>query len=98
MTDTTAAFDDVTTLGGRSFPRGGCRRILRFLLGGVVIGLGTVAAAGALVTTVTLAAAWIINSALATIPNLNAKAPNGPAGIALAGPYPVLAGAADITG
>jgi hypothetical protein len=98
MTDTTATFDDVTTLGGRSLPRGGCRRALRFLLSGVVIGLGTVAAAGALITTVTLAAAWIINTALATHPSLNAKTPYGPAAIALADPDPVPAGAADFTG
>jgi hypothetical protein len=98
MTDAIATFHDVTALGGRSFPRGGCRRILRFLVGGVVIGLGTVAAAGALITTVTLAAAWIINTALATNPNLNAKAPIGPAAIALAGPNPVAANSADFTG
>ena len=43
------------------------------------IGLGLVAAAGALVTTVTVAAAWIVKTALATSPHLNAQAPIGPA-------------------
>jgi len=94
MTDTTATSHDVTSMDGRIFPLDDCRRVIRFLVGGVVIGLGTVAAAGALVATVTLAAAWIINTALATNPNFNAKAPLGSAAIALADHYPVLASAA----
>jgi hypothetical protein len=104
MTDTTATFHDVTSIDGRIFPLDECRRIIRFLVGGVVIGLGTVVAACVLVTTVTVAAAWIINTALATNPNFNAKAPLGPAAIALADHYPafasaaVLAEAADVTG
>jgi hypothetical protein len=96
MTDTTATFYDVISFDGRIFPLGECRRVIRFLVDGVVIGLGTVAAACALVTTVTVAAAWIINTALATNPN--AKAPIGPAAIALANHYPTLASAADFTG
>lgn len=56
MMDTTATFDDVTSFGGRIFPLGECRRVIRLLVDGVVIGLGTVAAACALVTTVTVAA------------------------------------------
>jgi hypothetical protein len=91
MTDATATFH-----GGTPF--GECRRVIRFLVGGVVIGLGTVAAVCALVTAVTVVAAWIINTALATIPKLNAQAPIGPAAIALVDQYPVLAGAADFTG
>jgi hypothetical protein len=104
MTDATATFHDVTSMDGRIFPLDDCRRVIRFLVGGLVIGLGTVAAAGALVATVTVAAAWIINTALATNPSFNAKAPLGPAAIALADHYPVLASAAvpadaaDVTG
>src|ERR1035441_59150 len=96
MTDTTATFYDVISFDGRIFSLGECRRVIRFLVDGVVIGLGTVAAACALVTTVTVAAAWIINTALATNPN--AKAPIGPAAIALANHYPTLASATDFTG
>jgi hypothetical protein len=104
MTDTTATFHDVTSSDGRIFPLDECRRVIRFLVGGVVIGLGTVAAAGVLIATVTVAAAWIINTALATNPNFTAKAPLGPAAIALADHHPVfasaavLADAADVTG
>ena len=78
---------------GRFFSFGECRRVARFLAHGVVVGLGTVAAASALVATVTVAAAWIVNTALATHPSLNAKAPIGPAAIALAGHDLMLAGA-----
>jgi hypothetical protein len=99
MRDTAATFHDVTSCDGRTPVFGKCRRAIRFLVGGVVIGLGTVAAACALVTTVTVAAAWIVNTALATNPHLYANAPIiGPAAIALAGHYPVLASAADFTG
>jgi hypothetical protein len=98
MPDTTATFYDATSFDGRISPLGEYRRVIRFLVGGVVIGLGTVAAACVLVTIVTVAAAWIINTALATNPNLHAKALNGPAAITLANHYPTLASAADFTG
>src|ERR1700730_17875173 len=98
MRDTAATFHDVTSCDGRTPVFGKCRRAIRFLVGGVVIGLGTVAGACALVTTVTVTAAWIVNTALATNPHLYAYAPIGPAAIALAGRYPALAGAADFTG
>jgi hypothetical protein len=91
MTDTTATF--VTSLDSRIFPFGSSRRAIRLLVDGVVVGLGTIAAAGVLVTTVTLAAAWIINTALATNPDLR-----GQAQIALANPYPTLARARDLAG
>jgi hypothetical protein len=97
MTDATAAFHGGSSCDGR-FPPGRCRRVFRSLVRGIGIGLGTAAAAGALVTTGTLAAAWMINAARATNPNLNGKTPSGPAAIALADPALVLAGAADITG
>jgi hypothetical protein len=98
MTDTTATFHDVTSFDDRIFIRGGCRSAIRFLVDGVVFGLATVAVACTLVTIVTVAAAWIINTALATNPRLDAKAPIGPARIALVDPRTVLASAADLTG
>jgi hypothetical protein len=93
MTDTAATFHDVTSCHGRILPLGGCRLVIRFLVAGAAIGLATVAAACALVTTVTMAAAWIVNTALATNPHLNARTPAGPASIALAEPHPMLASA-----
>jgi Protein of unknown function (DUF2778) len=98
MRDTTATFHDITFGDGRTFRPGKCRRAVRFLVGGVVIGAATVAAVAALVTTVMVAAAWIINTGLAANSQFNAQAPIGPAAIALAGHYPAFAGAADITG
>jgi len=98
MTGTTATFNDVISFDGRILHFGECRRVIRFLCNAVVIGLGTVAAACALVTIVTVAAAWIINTAFATNPNLHAKAPIGPAAIALANHYPTFASAANFTG
>jgi hypothetical protein len=98
MTDTTAALHDVTAFDGRIFPFGEWRRAVRLLVAGAVVGLGTVAAAAALVTAATMAAAWIINTAFATHPYLVAQAPIGPAAIALADHYPALADAADLNG
>jgi Protein of unknown function (DUF2778) len=97
MTDTTATFDDVTAFGGRILPLGEWRRAIPLLVDGAVIGLGSVAAVGALVTTVTVAAAWIIAAGFATNPNLHAKMATGPAALALADHYPTLARAADLT-
>src|SRR5665647_2846493 len=96
MTDTTATFYDVTTFDGRMSPLGECRRVIRFLVGGIVVGFGTVAAACALVTTVTVAAVWIANTTLATNPNLHAKPFGGPGTLALANGDPALARAADM--
>lgn len=80
MTDATAAFYNVPSLDGRGLPLGNYRRVLN----GVVVGLGTVAAVCVLVTTVTVAAAWIINTALATNPYIRAHAPIGSGTLALA--------------
>ena len=60
MTDTTATFDDVALFDGRIPALGACRRVVRFVVGGAVIGLATVAAACAFVAAVTMAAGWII--------------------------------------
>jgi Protein of unknown function (DUF2778) len=98
MTDTTAAFDHVTCCDGRVHHRGACRRVARVLVDGALFGLGSLAAACALFTTVTVAAAWLLNIGFATHPHLNAKALIGPAGIALVEHDLVWASVADITG
>jgi hypothetical protein len=64
MTDATATFYNVLSLDGRVLPLGDYRRVMN----GVVIGLGTVAGVCVLITTVSVAAAWIINTALAINP------------------------------
>jgi hypothetical protein len=98
MSDTAAAFYHVTCFDGRVAHRGVCRAVTRFLVDGVFFGFGSVAAICALVTTVTVAAAWILNTAFATHPHLNARGLIGPAGIALVEHELVLASASDITG
>jgi Tlde1 domain len=84
MTDTTASFYDVTPFNGRIAARGAYRRVVR----GAAMGLGAVAATGVLITTVTLAAAWMLNTALSGNPHIYARTPMGPGTFALAGPAP----------
>jgi hypothetical protein len=96
MTDATATFYDVPAIfDGRVSPLGDLRRVFRVAVNGAAIGLGTVAALCVLVTTVTVTAAWIVNTALATDPKIYTKAASGPAAIALASHNPTLARAAD---
>jgi Protein of unknown function (DUF2778) len=97
MTDATAAWHGSSSLDGRP-PPGRCRRLIRSIARGVGIGLATAAAAGALVTTGAVTAAWMFSTAGATNPNLNGKMRSGPAAIALADPNLVFAGVEDITG
>jgi hypothetical protein len=92
MTDATAAFYIVPFLDGRVLPLRNYRRVVN----GVVIGLGTVAAVCVFITTVTVAAAWIINIALATNPYIRVHAPSGT--LALAKHGPTLASAVDVSG
>ena len=92
MTDATAAFYNVPFLDGRVLPLRNYRRVVN----GVVIGLGTVAALCVFITTVTVAAAWIINIALATNPYIRVRAPSGT--LALAKHGPTLASAVDVSG
>jgi hypothetical protein len=92
MTDATTAFYNVPSLDGRVLSLSNYRRVMN----GVVIGLGTVAAVCVLVTTVTVAAAWIINTALATNPYIRVHAPSGT--LALAKHGPTLASAVDVSG
>lgn len=70
MADATAAFYNVPSLCGRGLALGNCRRVMN----SVVIGLATVAAVCVLVATVTVVAAWIINTALATNPYMRVQA------------------------
>ena len=93
MTDATAAFYNVPSLDGRGLPLGNYRRVLN----GVVVGLGTVAVVCVLVTTVTVAAAWIINTALATNPYIRVHAPIGSGTLALA-KYSRTMAAVDVSG
>jgi Protein of unknown function (DUF2778) len=94
MTDTTASFYDVTSFDGRIFPLGEGRRAIRLCLNDVIDGLGTVAAVCA---TVTVVAVSIINTTLATGPNLHATAPIGPEAVALANRYPTFAGSVNFS-
>ena len=93
MTDATAAFYNVPSLDGRGLPLGNYRRVLN----GVLVGLGTVAAVCVLVTTVAVAAAWIIKTALATNPYIRAHAPIGSGTLALA-KYSRAMAALDVAG
>lgn len=95
MTDTTAAFCDVTSFDGRIFSLGDYRRVFRSIGDGIVIGLGTVATACLLVGTVTVAAAWIVNIVLATNPHIHAQTPMGPGALALVRYGPSLAAVPD---
>jgi hypothetical protein len=98
MTDAAATFYDVPSFDGRILLLGACRRLARFLGGSLVVGLGAVAAAGALIVTVTMAAAWIVNAAVATNPSLHAKARFDLAAGPLAADMPRLASATDVGG
>jgi len=60
--------------------------------------LPPVAAACLLITTVTVAAAWMINTALSTNPHIHARAPTELGTLALAKYDPILASAADVSG
>jgi Protein of unknown function (DUF2778) len=100
MTDATAAFYDVPRFDGRVVSFGDWRRIkksIRSIAGAVVFGAGVVAATGLLAVTVTLAAAWIVNTSLFANFHINARAPTGPGTLALALDAPTLAGAPAVT-
>jgi len=92
MTDATATLYEVTSFEGRVFSLGDYRRVIR----GVVIGVGAVAAACALVTSVTVAATWIV-AALST-KSTHGMAPIGPRTLAVAKYDLTLVGTADVSG
>ena len=105
MTDATATFHDVNSFGGRRLLLGGhrlllgeCRRALRHLVQVLVIGLGSLAAASAVVTTVFLAAAWLVGTTVTGNSNLQSRAAASRAAFAIAGGGPKLAMAAQVTG
>jgi hypothetical protein len=87
MTDTTAPFYGVRSSNRRRAARGDSRRVVR----SAVIGLGALATAGALVTSVSYTAAWIANTAFSSNPRLQALASTGPRALTLAGSYRVAA-------
>jgi len=92
MTDATATLYDVTSFECRVFPPDDCRRVIR----GVVIGVGAAAAAWALVTSVTVAATWIVSATLSTKP-IYGMAPIGPWTLARTKYNPTLVDAPDLT-
>ena len=90
MMDAAATFSNVPSLDGRFFPIGDCRRAVNG------VGLGTMVAVCVFATIVTVAAAWIINAALAANPYSQAHPTSGPTAQALAKYGPNLASAADV--
>src|SRR5450631_1192236 len=97
MKNTTATVCDVRYVGARIFSFGDWRRLLRAIGRHAVMALGAVAAVGVLVATITFAAAWIVNSFVATNPVIHASAPTGPRTLALVQDVPELASAPAVT-
>ncbi len=97
MPKTTATYCDVPHFDGRVFSFDDCRRLIRLIGDHVVMGLGAVAAVGMLVTTVTFAAAWIVNTVVATNPVIHTSAPAGPGTLALVQDAPNFATAPAVT-
>jgi Tlde1 domain len=83
MTNATAAFYDVSFFDGRIVSLGDCRRLMRRIAGNAAVGLAAAVAVGLLIVTVTLAAAWIVNT-FSGNPLIHASAPMGPGTLALA--------------
>jgi hypothetical protein len=98
MTDMTAALYGANAFDDQIFSLREGRRVIRSLFDSTVIGIGAAGAVCALIGTVAWAALWIIGTALATHPHLDARGLIGPAAIALADPNLVFASAADLTG
>jgi len=88
------AFPQAVAFDGRAFALRDCHRVI---FGGVVIGLGTMAAACAMVACVTVAAAWIVAASLSANPYIHPSVSMGPETIALNYRYPILAGAPDVS-
>jgi hypothetical protein len=87
------AFPEAVAFDGRAFALRDCHRVI---FGGVVIGLGTFAAACATVVCVTVAAAWIVAATLSANPYIHARVSMDPETIALNYRYPILAAAPDL--
>jgi hypothetical protein len=97
MTDATAAFYAVPRFDGRVFYFRACCRAVRPIAKFVVVGLAAVGTVGLLIATVTFAAAWIVNTVVATNPIIHASAPAGPGTLALVQDDSILAGAPAMT-
>jgi hypothetical protein len=82
MTDATASFYGVPSYDGRRVSRGEARRPFR----SAAVSLGTIAAAGALVTAVTLSAGLIGHTAFSSNPRIQSLVSAGPRALALADP------------
>jgi len=88
------AFPQAVAFDGRAFAFRDCHRAL---FGGVVIGLGTMAAACAMVACVTVAAVWIVAASLSANPYIHARGSMRPGTMALDYRYPILAAAPDVS-
>ena len=93
MSSAVATFPDVTLFDGRILPPGAGRR----LLGGAMLGFGTVAAACLVAAAAVASAAWIVGAALSTNPNFHAKASIGLATIGVPNQRITLAGTASFS-
>jgi hypothetical protein len=93
MSSAVATFPDVTLFDGRILAPGAARR----LLGGAMVGLGTVAAACVLAAAAMASAAWIIGMALSTNPGFHAKRSIGIATIGVPNQRLALAGTANLS-
>jgi len=93
MTAATVALCNVSSLDGRIFFGINYRR----LTNGVLICLGTVAAVCALITTVMVAAAWIVKTAFAANPYIHAHPPTGLRMIGVANYGPTLTSGAELS-
>jgi hypothetical protein len=97
MSVAAAALYDVPSIDGRVLPFREFRWAIRFVANGIGTGLAAVAAAGLLVITVTLAAAWIVNTMVASDPHIHARVAMGPGTLALGQGAPTLASKPDMS-
>lgn len=79
----------------RSHVRPQVHDLARLIGSGLVRGIGAVATVGLLAVTVTVAAAWIVNSALVTKPQMQTKSFTGPGALMLAQSEPPVVRTAD---
>jgi Protein of unknown function (DUF2778) len=89
MTDTVASSDAFTPFGGGTISLGSFRRVA---FGGVAIGLGAIAAAWVIATTLTVATTWMAAAFHSAKHTMQPRAPNiAPEAMALANPYGIQA-------
>ncbi len=91
MSVTAERFDRIACRHGRVLPRGEVRRAGRVIGNGVVLGIGAVTAVALLVTAVTVAAAWMVNTGVAGKTQLHTMTFTGPGTLTLANGDPRLA-------